>query len=90
MLPYGNLTCIKRQHLLDRSRNSRVKDAEPHMNYLKPELPLDVFSNLIMPYVFPLVFGFLSIAIETILGHAPEMESIINDMSFQKLSVEKK
>ena len=35
-----------------------------------------------MPYAFPFVFGFLSIAIETILGHAPEMESVINGISF--------
>lgn len=76
--------------MLDRSKNSRVKDAEPHLNYLKPELPLDVFSHLINALCFPLVFEFLSIAIETILSHVSEMQSVINGMPFQKLSVEKK
>ena len=91
MLPCGNLTCIERQHLEDRTRNSGVKDTEPHPNCLKPDLPLDVFSHPIFPLLFcPLVFGFLSIAVETILSNTPEMEIVINGMSFQKLSVEKR
>ena len=56
---YGNLTCIKRQHLLGRSRTSRVKDVEPPVNNLNPDLPLDVFSHPISALCFShLCLGF--------------------------------
>lgn len=40
-----------------------------------------------MPYAFPLVFGFMSIAMETILGHVSEMACHFKAISRKKMII---
>ena len=86
----GNLTCIERQRLLDRSRTSRVKDVESHANYLNPDLPLDVFSHPISALCFShLCLGFFQLQQKLFLLYIHGMERTVNGISFHKLSIGK-
>lgn len=61
----------------------------PLRNCLKPDLPFDVSSHPIFSLLLcPLVFGFVSTAIEIILSNTPKKKKVvINDLSFQNLAI---